>query len=450
MTLKKTISYLLLSNSLNFGIVFVSSVLVFRNINRDEYGLYIFIVSIMAIIELIMGGFNQAINRFMKEDISVFDKKQIILFTIYYKYFILVLFLMCIYVFIYFNFLESLLNEYTYVSSKINDYFLISILNNVLSILSGVSIAILSGLHHYKIINNSLLIKNCIYLSMVIGLIYVTNSYLFFLYVSLCLNLILLIYMSVVLSIKCQEYSLPKLFIIKLDLGIYKKYLLSYSTPLTTISILSYVKNHLPIIILGKEFELSDISIYSIIKKFFKTLHTIAGSFFEPLLSKFITIKNGNLNKYKIVMNNLYYGSIFLRALMYILLILLNKYFFLLFKIEQSSTNNLIYAILGFEFVIAGIMTLYGAILNTKKTTRNLLYISTMRFVFEMCLIYFILFEYGIIGAALILLLSRYFELLCAYFFIKKERVLKYAWLNIIFIFPFGIYFIYSGLFFRT
>jgi len=286
-----------------------------------------------------------------------------------------------------------------------------------------------------------MIIKNSIYLLCVVFLIFHTDEYLTFLYTSLALNVILFSYLSSVLWIKYPKYSLLKLLKHRLDFSIYKRYLFSYATPLTTISLLTYSKNHLPLLILGKTFDLEDVSIFSIMKKFFKVAHTISGSFLQPLLSKFIEIKNIDIQHYKRVMNKLFFAIFFMRSFLYISLLFLSNYFFLLYKIEISSLNSMIFAILGFEFIIAGIMTHYGTLLSTNLSTKYLLFTSVMRFILELLLIYFVLFLYGILGAAFILLVSRFFESLSAYYFVQKEKILKYDFVILLAITPFIIYF---------
>ena len=444
-SISKTILYLLTSNIFSFVLVFFSSLLIFRTIDRNEYGLYVLIVSFMAIAELFMGGYNQSISRFLKEQISLNDKQQIVLYSIYYKYGILLVFSLVMFIIIQFGFLKYVINNYNIVETVVDKYIIVILLSSVLSILSGVSVAILTALQNYKIVNNSLIIKNLLYLLFVICLIYITNNYIVFLYVSLVLNFFLFLYYTIKLNLKYPEYSLIVLLKIRLEISIYKKYLFSYATPLTTISLLSYAKNHLPIIILGKEFELSELAVFSIIKKFFKTLHTITGSFLQPLLSKFIQIKNENISHYNYSLNNLYYYTLLCRTIIYLFLIVLVDYFFLIYKIQTLDFYTFIFLILGFEFILAGIMSLFGIILTTNKSTKYLLYVSSLRFVLEIVLIYYLLIDYGIVAAGLIMLISRSFEIIIAYFFVRKEKIIKKLGLNILIILPFIIYICYKG-----
>ncbi len=446
-SLKRTISYLLTSNLFNFTLVFFSSLIIFREIDRNEYGLYILMVSFIAITELFMGGYNQAITRYLKEKIPLIDKQHIVLYSIYYKYGILLVFSFIVLAIIQFGLIKYIINDYSLIETVVDKYIVVILLSSIVSILSGVSVAILTALQNYKIVNNSLIIKNLIYLIFVICLIYITNNYIVFLYVSLILNFLLFIYYAIKLNLIFPEYSLVILLRTKLDLSIYKKYLFSYATPLTTISLLSYTKNHLPIIILGKEFELSDLAVFSIIKKFFKTLHTISGSFLQPLLSKFIEMKNNNILYYKYALNNLYYYTLIARIVIYLSLMLVSDYFFLIYKIEILSLYTFSFAVLGFEFVLAGIMSLFGTILNTNKSTKKLLFISSIRFTLEIILIYYLLIDYGIVAAVLILLMSRYFEIIIAYLFVRREKIISMLSLHIIIILPFIMYSAYKGFF---
>ena len=123
-SLSKSISYLFASNIFNFGIVFISSIFVFRNISREEYGLYVIILSLFAIVELFMGGYNQSITRFLKDNIPAVDKIQIVLYTVYYKYFILSIFLFFIFIMYQLDFINYFIRDYSEVSDVFDNMFL--------------------------------------------------------------------------------------------------------------------------------------------------------------------------------------------------------------------------------------------------------------------------------------------------------------------------------------
>ena len=433
--------YLFSNSIINYAILFLISILIFRNVDKSDYGLYIVLMSIFAMLELFMGGYNQSIARYLKEKISQEDKQQIILYAFYYKYLLLIIFLLILFILNYSGFSPYIINNYTSIQDSIHNYIVIAALNTIVSIMLGISTVVLTSLYHYRFVTFLSILKNLIYLLCVVGLIFFTNEYLIYLYVNLLVTIVLLVILSLKIIKEHKEYSFLCLIQIRFKLSIYKKYLHSYATPLTMTSLLTYVKNHLPIIILGKEFELETVAVFSILKNFFKALHTLAGSFIGSLTSKFVEMKNDQ-NKFKKVLNSIYYGTLIVRIFIYIIMIVFIEYLFIIYNLENSYINKLLVFILGIEFIVAGMMTVYGTLLSLKTDTKKLFYTSLGRFFLECILIYFFLFEYGILGAALILLLSRYFETILAYLFIRKEKVLKFTFISLLVLLLFIYYFL--------
>jgi hypothetical protein len=173
---------------------------------------------------------------------------------------------------------------------------------------------------------------------------------------------------------------------------------------------------------LGKEFDLEDVAVFSILKTFFKALHSVSGSFIDPMMSKFLELKS-NVKDFSTKMNAIFYGAFFLRLSLFVVLSLLVQYFFLIYKIESNAINQFIFYVLGLEYVIAGMILCYGIILRLDKTTNKVLIASIVRFVVEITLIYLILMDYGIVAAALILLISRYVETVTTYLYIRRQRI---------------------------
>lgn len=425
--------YLFSSSIINYAILFLISILIFKNVDKSDYGLYVVLMSIFAILELFMGGYNQSIARYLKEKIPQEDKQQIILYIFYYKYLLLIIFLLILFILNYFGFFPYIINNYSSIEDNIHNYIVIAILNSIVSIMLGLSTVILTSLYYYRFVNFFNILKNLTYLICVLCLIFITNEYLIFLYTNFFISLILLTILSLKIIKEHKEYSFLGLIKIKFEISVYKKYLHSYATPLTMTSLLTYVKNHLPIIILGKDFELEDVAVFSILKNFFKALHTLTGSFIGALNSRFVEMRN-NKKKFQIVINAIYYGTLIMRIFIYGMVILFIKYLFMIYNLDDNYINKLLVSILGIEFIIAGMMSIYGTLISLKTNTKQLVYISVGRFFLECILIYLILFEYGILGAALILLLSRYFETFLAYLFIRKENVLKFTFISIFFI----------------
>ena len=76
-------------NGLSYLILFLISIVIFRTVDKSYYGLYVIMLSLFAIVELLMAGFNDSIVRFLKDKIPLVDKQSIVLFVLYYKYFLI-------------------------------------------------------------------------------------------------------------------------------------------------------------------------------------------------------------------------------------------------------------------------------------------------------------------------------------------------------------------------
>jgi len=140
------------------------------------------------------------------------------------------------------------------------------------------------------------------------------------------------------------------------------------------------------------------------------------------MMSKFLELKN-DIKDFSTKMNAIFYGTFFLRLFSFAVLSSLMQYFFLIYKIEDNEINHFIFYVLGLEYVIAGMILSYGIILRLDKKTNKVLIASIVRFVVELTLIYLILLDYGIMAAALILLVARYVETVATYFFIRRQRI---------------------------
>jgi len=336
--------------------------------------------------------------------------------------------------------LEFIVSDYSEVRDRIDDYILISIAFCFVSITIGLSSVILFSLYHYSFVANLNILRNLVYLFMVIGLIFVTDNYIYYLYVSWALSVVTMSILIWKIGSDYKEYSIFEVMKNKLDIKVYREYLYPYAIPLTGSSLMMYAKQHLPILVLGKEFELNTIASYSIMKNIVKAMHGVTGSFMEKLISKLIEKRNDKV-KFKKIINTIFYGMITTRLMLYFSLILFMDIIFSIYKIDDDDVNQLIVYILGAEFVVAGLMVVYGVLLQLEKNTKYIFYISLSRFIFELTLIFLILMEYGVLAAALIFLLSRYLETLIASFVVAKDGVVEYSRATVLFFLPVMVYF---------
>ncbi|MBT5399887.1 hypothetical protein HOL24_05030 [bacterium] len=435
----KVIIRLLFTNGFSYLLLLLTSIVIFRAVDKSFYGLYVIMLSLFAIVELLMAGFNDSIVRFLKDKIPLIDKQNIVLFVLYYKYFFIFLFIATVYGAKQYGFFEFLIGNYDEVSYIVDSFLLVAILNGLLSVFIGVNNCILNAQHQYKLTANLSLVRNTVYLLIVTTLSFYTQDYLDYLYSSIAVSVAMLMFLSIKISKDFSEFSIPSLIRPKFNVDIGKKYIFPYAMPLTGSSLLTYAKNHLPILILGKEFALEDVAVFSILKTFFKALHSVSGSFIDPMMSKFLELKN-NAKDFSRKINKIFYGTFILRLFSFIVLSLLMQYFFLIYKIEDNEINQFIFYVLGLEYVIAGMILGYGIVLRLDKTTNKVLTASIARFVVELTLIYLILLDYGIMAAALILLIARYVETVTTYLLIRKQRIFKKSGFILLSFIPIIIY----------
>ena len=421
-SITSSIAHLLGVSGMSYLILFLISIVIFRTVDKSYYGLYVIMLSLFAVIELLMAGFNDSIVRFLKDKIPLVDKQSIVLFVLYYKYFLIFSFISIVYIARQYGFFEFLIGNYGEVTGVVDSFLLVAILNGLLSVFIGVNNCILNAQLQYKLTANIDFFRNLVYLLVVIVLSFYTQDYLDYLYSSIAVSVVVLIFLSIKINKDFGEFSILSLIRVKFSVDIGKKYIFPYATPLTGSSLLTYVKNHLPTLILGKEFALEDVAVFSILKTFFKALHSVSGSFINPMMSKFLELKN-DIKDFSTKMNAIFYGTFFLRLFSFAVLSSLMQYFFLIYKIEDNEINHFIFYVLGLEYVIAGMILSYGIILRLDKKTNKVLIASIVRFVVELTLIYLILLDYGIMAAALILLVARYVETVVTYFFIRRQRI---------------------------
>ena len=433
-SLYKSILHLLTINGGSYLIMFLNSVIIFRTVDKSYYGLYVIMISLFAITELLMAGLNDSIVRFLKDKVPLKDKQGIVLFVLVYKYLLITIFIICAYLARKYGLFEFLIGNYEEVSSVINSFLMLVILNGILSNFISVNNSILNSQLEYKFTARIDLGRNIIFLLVVLILSFNTTNYLYYLYSSSFISIFALLILSRKIRNDHISFSLLKVIKAKTTIGIGKQYIIPYSLPLTGSSLLTFAKNNLPIIILGKEFSLEGVAIFSILKTFFKALHSVSGSFVNPMMSQFLDLKN-TTQDFSSKLSVIFYGMLFLRLGIFIFMLLVIDYFFLIYKLDNNSVNQFIFYVLGLEYVVAGMIMIYGINLRLEDNTKKVLIASLTRFSVEVTLIYFILIDYGIMAAALILLIARFVETSVTYIYCFRSGLFRYhAFLIIILI----------------
>ena len=441
-SISRTIIHLLSVNGVGYIFLLLISIIIFRSVDKTYYGLYVILLSLFAVIELLMAGFNDTIVRFLRDKISVNDKQSIVFFILIYKYLLISTFIIFLYLAKYFGLFQFLIGNYNSISNEVDSYLLVVILNGILSTFISVNNCILNSQNQYKLTANIGLLRHALFFIIVVSLSFNTSNYLYYLYAGISLSALVLIYLLFVIYKDFKEFSIFNIFKSKFQFSIGKKYIFPYTTPLTGSSLLTYIKNYLPIIILGKEFSLENVAIFSILKTFFKALHSLTSSFIDPMMSKFLELKNMPRDFVK-KMRSIFWSMFIFRILIFTVLAILIKYIFMIYNLDNTKVNQFVFYILGIEFVIAGMILIYGIILRLENTTYKVFQASFIRFGVELSLIYLILFDYGVIAAALILLVSRYIETAITFFFVRGQKIFNYSSAILLF---FSVLVVYSSL----
>jgi O-antigen/teichoic acid export membrane protein len=436
----RSIIQLVSINTLSYLVMFLSSVIVFRTVDKSFYGLYVIILSLFAITELLMAGLNDCIVRFLKDKIPLQDKQGIILFVLYIKYLLILLFIIFIYFARKWGFFEFLIGNFKDVSTVLNSFLAVVVLNGIISNFISVNNSILNSQLKYKFVARIDLARNFISLMVVFLLSFYTTNYLNYLLSYLFLNLVVLLFLFYKIKNDFNQFSVLKIIKVKTTFSVAKKYIFPYSAPLTGSSLLTYVKNHLPTLILGKEFSLENVAVFSILKTFFKALHSLSGSFIHPMMSEFLDLKK-NMIEFLEKMNTIFFSVLALRLAVFFFTLIFISYFFSLYKIDNNLENRYVFYFLSLEYLVAGMISIYGINLRLGNSTKKVLNASLVRFGVEVSLIYLILLDYGIVAAALILFIARSVETIVTYVYSFREGLFRPHIFLILFLIP-SIYYL--------
>jgi len=423
--IKQSIKNLLTTNTLSFLLVFLSSIIIFRNVNKEHYGVYVILISSFAIVELLLCGFNESILRFLGSKITKNERYGIIQFVFLYKYILIITFSFLLVLAYQFGFVNYLFKDLNEANIHLNHYIYILILNIVVSTCIGILTSILNAHQRYKYSAKLNLVRNLTYLLSVFFLSFYSSYYLDFLLVNFILGVIVLIYLFRSLTFLNKNNLKVFLFQFFVNKKLVQSFFLGYSGPLVISSSLTYIKNHLPVIVLGSVTSLENVATFSVIKTIFKVTHSISGSFFEPMTSKFRELKEfGNIFKEKL--DNIFLTFLLLRLIVATIIMLFSEVILNLYKIDVTNTALFVMGFLAIEYVIAGMVQCNGLVLKLDKNTYKLLLVNFIRALAELFLIFFFLAKFQIVGAAAILSISRFVELTAGFLVIKKQMRYSY------------------------
>jgi len=422
--LLKQIASLISYNALGYFFLFISSIVIFRNVDKSIFGFYVFLMSIFAISDLMQTGLNESLVRFLKDRNEAIKKEDLFFSISFIKLTISLISIVAVFFLFSIDFFHEFM-ELNFARETILSYIIIGSFSHLIGLLVGLKSSLLNAYKLYQFTAKIAVFKYFFYLICVVILSFFSNVYLHYLFLNLVISfLVFIVFCVKILDLQIEIYSLKTIKSIKLfrDKKL-NRILKNYSFPLQFSSLMSYSKNHLPVIILARVTDLESVAYFSIIKLFFKNMHSVLISFYSPMISKFNELKQEN-RSYKNSLNKILYSSFAVRLIIFLFAFHFSNYFFLIYKIPQENNSiYFVYIILGLEFLISAIIINLNIPLRLEKSSFKLLYVNISRFILEILLIVIFLADYGVLGAAYILFFSRFFETIVAYFFNIKNGI---------------------------
>ena len=430
----ESIIKLLKYNTIGYLLIFITSIIIFRTVDKSSYGLYVLVISFFAISDLILSGVNESIVKLLKEYEGNNKAKQILKIAYQTKLLVIFFIFSLLITLVQYGILIDFFNiEKT--DEVLFIYFIyIGFISNLIGGINGIISSILNSIMQYESTAKISFIKSFFYLILVISLTQFTNEYIFYLILNLILSFVFMLFLvKKVLIFRPQLHR--SLFKEKINISFVKREIMPYFFPLQGVSLLSYIKNHIPVIFLGNYTSLEQVASFSIIKLFFKNIHTLASSFFYPMTSKFIELSSSKIVLRRTLEKIMYY-SFGARFAILTLLIIFNNEFLSIYGINNDREIQLVSFIFGLEFLVSGVIHCFNVPLRLEKNTLTIFKIAFFRAVFELILIFTLIEEFGAIGAAIVFFLSRMFETIVAYFYVLRFKLFNnLIWLVISFLF---------------
>lgn len=401
---KKSFTYMayvvLKSKLFSAFVLFLSSIIVIRALPKEEYGLYILTLGFFAFFDLLLGGTDASLTRFIPTSgkrvqhhlvATVLSIKTLItlailtLFVLLYDFSINILNISSNYLFAYENLylIASLgfISKYVLTSTLtlLNAYMLYDELFK-LTVINSLATLIIALFVSFFSLN----VWQYVLLTTIFSFIYTIIS-------------MVTIYRQKKLSFRIIISSIN----MKIIKCIFNEKILLYSLPLFGGGLMSYIKNYLPSLMLGVMVSLETLAVYSIFKRLTDFLHKGHAGFIQglyPRLFKMIHTKSKAIYK-------LYYIGFVLRVLVFITLYLGYEVILDIYKIQESKYDYLIFLVLVSVFLTMYIGIFFNLIIQSQGNTFAMLkaaFIRTFPIVSIVPLAYFYYDLFGLISAIFI------------------------------------------------
>ena len=397
-------AYKILSSQLiSSAILFISSIILIRTLSKDDYGLYVLIIAFFAFFDLLLGGTDASLVRFIQSSGKSMQHKLIAaVFSI--KTIIVSMILIALYLLY-----DTSINMLNINNDKLHIYYLMYIIISISFLFKYIATTISTIINAYMLYD--LMFKLSV-LSSIVTLFISSSIYFWKLEIwqyvllttmwSFCYTVLLVI---VFYKQKLISFKYIKKYINLTDIQyIVKDKILSYSLPLFGVGILSYIKNYLPTYIFGTMISLESLAVYSIFKKLTDFLHKGYASFIQrlyPKLFKMIDSKSKAIDK-------LFWIGLILRIFIFIGMYFSYDFILNIYNITEGEYDKFIFITLLSVYLLMYFATYSHIIIMSTKNTLGIFISSFLRNIPSLFLMYYLFNYYGLIGLLFSIYINAY------------------------------------------
>lgn len=394
---KKSFTYMayvvLKSKLFSAFVLFLSSIIVIRALPKEEYGLYVLTLGFFAFFELLIGGTDASLTRFIPT--SGKRVQHHLVATVLSIKTLITLAILTLFVLLY-DFSINMLNissNNLFAYEKL--YLIVSlgfiskyVLTSTLTLLNAYMLY--DELFKLTVINSlaALIIALFVsFFSLNVWQYVLLTTFFSFIYTIISM---VTIYRQKKLSFRMIIRS-TNMKIIKC---IFNEKILLYSLPLFGVGLMAYIKNYLPIFILGVAVSLESLAVFSIFKKLTDFLHKGQASFIQglyPRLIKMVSEKNKTVIK-------LYYLGLGLRSIVFLILYFSYEIILRIYDIQPAKYNYLIFLVFISIFLTMYLATIFNLIIQSQKSTIAIFKTSIFRSSLFVGVVPLGYFYYGLFG----------------------------------------------------
>jgi O-antigen/teichoic acid export membrane protein len=419
------------TTAVNHGLLILSSILLIRYVSKSEYGLWRVLASTTAIAGVLSGGFDQAIVRFLPLA-SEKDANAAVLSSFAAKAVVTGLCLAALLGA--YPWLSDWLNVPSGLSSDFKHLFWILVASTVLSTVETTVFTVAAARKQFGPVYQASVAKQVMVFVGLLIVLQLRLSLAVFLLWELFISVPQLIWLwrttrSVTGSGGGDLWSaIRRADRWQLMRHGWRVHLRHYAVPLNISSALSYVRGHLPVILLGSRVSLESAAIYAILRNVLMTLHKLEGGVVAGVFPKVFELYETNRAGFIAKFNNYAGLSYALRGAVGLALLAGAPLMLWVYEIEPTPEIYLVLAILVLEFLMTEVANVSQLVVLLADDTRRLMVSAALRFVCEAAMLVFVTARFGLLGAAITLFVSRTVETISTVHASNRVFAIKYQY----------------------